>query len=370
MTAASPRPRARRARRSGARLAVRAVLAWGILVAFVLGVTVLRSRASEVKQIPLRGIPKVHLTPEQRARWRLIPDYTDGIPVILYHSIGAHLSPGAASYLNESRKDFARQMLALKVGGFHAVSLQTFARWYEAWRQGKTVPLPPKPILITFDDGRADAYVAADSILHAYHFHAVDLVVPGWVTTHPGFSLHWTTLQTMEAGGTWTIQEHFGYGTEGVPMNAKGKLSGRFGDLLYMSGRNGHGHLESFHRFMASMVHNMDWGAAQIRERVPEYKKLAMAIPRSDYGQGYSNDPRIAHASLGWLDRHYEIVFMGDYLYGGDEGTEAHVRISKQVVYRMTMTDHLSLAGLRCRLFDYAENTPIWMEYRCKRLRT
>lgn len=368
MTRTSPQGRSR-GWSTGFGVLGRAVVAWAVLIAFVVGLTVLRSRASEIKQVPLRDVPRVHLSAEQRASWRSIPDYTDAIPVVLYHSIGAHLPPNVASYLNESRKDFARQMLALKVGGFHPVSLRTFARWYQAWRDGKTVPLPAKPILITFDDGRADAYIAANAILDRYHFHAVDLVVPGWVTSHPGFSLHWATLQKMEAGGTWTIQEHFGYGAEGVPVNAKGTLSGRFGDLRYIQG-GGDGHLESFRQFMASLAHNMTWGERQIRKQVPGYKKVAMAIPRSDYGQSGSNDPRIARASLGWLDRHYPIVFMGDYLYGGSHGSDAIVRVTKQLVYRMTMTDQLSLAGLRCRLSDYAQHTPIWMEYRCERLRT
>jgi hypothetical protein len=350
--------------------ALRALLAWGVLVAFVLGFAVLRSRAAVQKQVPIGTVPKVQLSSSQRAQWRAFPDYSDGIPVLLYHSVGAGRRT-TVSYLDVSRKDFARQMLALKIGGFHAVSLRQFDRWYQAWRAGKSVHLPSKPVLLTFDDGRADAYKAANAILRKYGFHATALVVPGWVNSHPAFELQWSTMHEMEAGGVWTIQEHYGYGSEGVPVDARRTLGGRFGYLRYVVGHDGrHGHLESFGRFFSAFQHNMVWGQKQLRTEVPGFRPLAMAIPRSDYGQGDSNDPRIAPAVLGWLDRHYPIVFMGDYLQGGGGGTNANSRVTRQLVYRMTMTDHLSLAGLRCRLLDYAQNVPIWKEYRCNRLRT
>ena len=41
---------------------------------------------------------------------------------------------------------------------------------------------------------------------------------------------------------------------------------------------------------------------------------MAFAVPYGDYGQEQTNDPRIPAFTLPWLDRHFSVVFGGDYL--------------------------------------------------------
>jgi hypothetical protein len=357
------------------RTLTKGVAAWVIIVAAVFGLTALRSLADSAKlsEVPYPTLPRISLTASQARQWTTFPSYTDAVPVLMYHAVGAHSRSKAVAHLNVTRRMFALQMRAFHVAGFHTLTLRQYVRWYEAWRQGKgsTVALPPKPILITFDDGRIDAYRAASLILRHYHFHATDLVVPGWVAPHPGFELQWSTMRKMERGGVFTIQEHFGYGTEGVPINREGTVAGRFGALEYFPAADGRpAHVETFRQFAKAMRANMRWGKQQLEQEVPGYRDLAMAVPESDYGTSVPIVPGLAHIVLGYLDSHYPVVFDGDYLYGGEEGSIASSRLNARVVYRMKMENHLSLAGLRCRLYDFVKDTPIWMEYQCKSLRT
>jgi len=65
-------------------------------------------------------------------------------------------------------------MRALFEGGFHPVTMQQ----YVAYVHGRGQSLPSRPILLTFDDGRRDAYFAATPILrqsHAGHQHDQEL---------------------------------------------------------------------------------------------------------------------------------------------------------------------------------------------------
>jgi Polysaccharide deacetylase len=139
--------------------------------------------------------------------WLSFPGYRDVVPVLMYHSVG-----GRPSYITTSRALFAEQMRALRLGGFHTLTL----RQYAAYSRGSLRGLPERPVLLTFDDGRKDAYLAAGGILRKYGFHATELAVPGWVTGHPGFSVSWAQLAQMHHGTTWDVASHFGYGQAGT----------------------------------------------------------------------------------------------------------------------------------------------------------
>ena len=76
---------------------------------------------------------------------------------------------------------------------------------------GKPVDLPPRPLLLTFDDGRADSRTGADGILHELHFNAVMFVDVGRVG-HDREYLTWQELRTAQDSGRWQLQLHSGEG--------------------------------------------------------------------------------------------------------------------------------------------------------------
>ena len=71
------------------------------------------------------------------------------VPILTYHRVGS--SPG-----------FARQVAALERRGFRAVTL---GRVWQAWR-GEAA-LPPRPVVLTFDDGYLSQYRTAARSLRA-----------------------------------------------------------------------------------------------------------------------------------------------------------------------------------------------------------
>jgi hypothetical protein len=298
------------------------------------------------------------LTPAEQRSWEKFPAFTDAVPVLVYHGIGTK-----PSYITESRALFAAQMRALKTGGFHALTMAQ----YVAYTRGDLKSLPSRPILITFDDGRLDAYRDATPILREYGMHAIAFVVPGWVTAHPNFALSWPELQQMQRSGTWDIQLHFGYGPQNVPYDEYGNSAAVFSHLEYFPAAGGQpGRSETLAQFKHRVTSNFLFGIRELHEHIPGYQPLGEAVPESNYGQQSTNDLAIPPFVLSWLHRHFTVVFGGDWLdTGRDRPFQISDRYSRHLSYRMSMGPKQTLPVLRCRLRNFVQHTTLWYEYRC-----
>lgn len=352
--------RERGARTSISRSLAHGLVGWGCLLSIAAGIVVTRLHTAEADRAPLPPVPATLSSADYR-QWKSFPGYHKMVPVLMYHSIG-----GRASYLTVSRRLFAEQMLALKVAGFHTLTIEQYAHYVKHGYHG----LPSRPILLTFDDGRLDAYRSANDLLQSYGFHATELVVPAWVTKTPHFSLSWSQLEQMAQTNTWNVQLHFGYGREEIRWNKAGDTGAAFAYQQYVAGQPGQpGRQETFAQYQKRIANNMDWGEQQLKQKVPGYKPWTMAIPESDYGQAGTNDDRIPPWVLGWLDRHFPVVFGGDYL---DKAVgrkfQINGRFSPRLSYRMSLGPLDTLAVLHCRLWDFIHHVPIWSEYGCQRL--
>ncbi|WP_190129465.1 polysaccharide deacetylase family protein [Streptomyces mashuensis] len=125
----------------------------------------------------------------------------------MYHAV-AH-SPARATYgLSVSPGAFAGQMALLADRGFTPL---TTAQLAAAWRGGR--PLPPRPVLITFDDGYEGVHRHALPVLAGHGFTATLFASTGWLRgAHetPGaldLMLDWGQLRELAAAG-WEIGGH------------------------------------------------------------------------------------------------------------------------------------------------------------------
>jgi peptidoglycan/xylan/chitin deacetylase (PgdA/CDA1 family) len=80
-----------------------------------------------------------------QADWK---PYTGPVPILEYHVLGAPSADAPYPELYVARPDFHRQMDWLDEHGYEAVTLEAVE---DAWYHGGT--LPPKPIVVSFDDG-------------------------------------------------------------------------------------------------------------------------------------------------------------------------------------------------------------------------
>ena len=152
------------------------------------------------------------------------------VPVLMYHVLGEP-PPGAAwPQLYVSVVEFARQVEWLAEHGYQAVTLT------DVWRHwSRGVPLPPRPVVFTFDDGHRSVRARALPLLARRRWTAVlnlkvgnlepgsftdgdvrRLVAAGWelgahTFTHPDLrTLDAAALEHEVAGSRTEIARRFG----------------------------------------------------------------------------------------------------------------------------------------------------------------
>ena len=101
------------------------------------------------------------------------------LPILMYHYIRTppSMRNDMLGYrLSVSPQDFQGQMDWLFANHFHPVTFDQVRAYFAG-----SVPLPSKPVILTFDDGYADLYAAAFPILQSHGFSAVAYIVSGFV---------------------------------------------------------------------------------------------------------------------------------------------------------------------------------------------
>lgn len=99
-----------------------------------------------------------------------------------------------------AHEDFERQMELLARAGFHSISLSDLRDWSRGLKS-----LPPKPIIITFDDGYAGNFRHALPVLVEHRFTATFFVVTSKIGD-PAM-LTWAELAEMNRQGM-SVQSH------------------------------------------------------------------------------------------------------------------------------------------------------------------
>lgn len=97
------------------------------------------------------------------------------VPILMYHAVG-HRPADAVYGLSVSPGAFRAQMEILAGRGFTPL---TTAALGECWRLRR--PLPPRPVLITFDDGYEGVHRHALPVLAEHGFVATVFVSTGWL---------------------------------------------------------------------------------------------------------------------------------------------------------------------------------------------
>jgi peptidoglycan/xylan/chitin deacetylase (PgdA/CDA1 family) len=135
------------------------------------------------------------------ARLRLptpLPLRTLTVPILMYHRID-RLTPSLPSItrrLTVAPADFAQQMEWLHVNRFHTL---TQRQLFDALERGR--PLPPRPVVITFDDGYRDVFRNAVPVLHRLRLTATLYVITSRISGPDPSFLSWGEVEGLDRLG-------------------------------------------------------------------------------------------------------------------------------------------------------------------------
>ncbi|MBN1660899.1 MAG: polysaccharide deacetylase family protein [Anaerolineae bacterium] len=120
------------------------------------------------------------------------------VPILMYHRID-NVPPGADAIrhdLSVSPAKFEEQLCYLQEQGYHTITLADLTLHLT---RGKV--LPTRPIILTFDDGYADAYTHAFPLLQRYGFTGTFFLTTAPIDAgNPDF-LSWAEVEKMHAAG-------------------------------------------------------------------------------------------------------------------------------------------------------------------------
>jgi peptidoglycan/xylan/chitin deacetylase (PgdA/CDA1 family) len=133
------------------------------------------------------------------------------LAVLMYHMVASPASPAEVRYACPPTR-FERHMRFLRQAGYGVVGLDAVAEAYESG-----IPLPPRAVAVTIDDGMRDAYAGALPVLERHRIPATLFVTAGLVgqsnrwmekAGYPRREMaSWAELEALAAAGV-TIGAH------------------------------------------------------------------------------------------------------------------------------------------------------------------
>lgn len=221
------------------------------------------------------------------------------VPVLLLHQICPLACPAEVTY-GMAASEFDALLTRLDMLGYETVSSADFA----AFRRGKPAALPSRPIYITFDDGREDAYAGATPALQTHHARATMFVITNRPAGGDAFFMTWPEVEQAYQSGNWDIELHAHAGHTTIPTSPT--TTDHFFAWQAWSVDGGS---ETLSAWRARTQADIEMGEAQLAAHLPAHVTHAFAVPFGDYGQHNSVDPEIKAELREYLDANYEAWF-------------------------------------------------------------
>ncbi len=165
------------------------------------------------------------------AQERDLDSADNGLLVLSYHDIRDDVrEKGDADAYAVSTQNFAAHLDWLSAHGYHPISLSQLIKASRGEAQ-----LPPRPVLLTFDDGLRRVYSRVYPLLRAYNYPALVAVITDYVDMAPGRTidygyrpfghddfLTWDQLREMQSSGLIELASHTDNQHHGVQSNPQG----------------------------------------------------------------------------------------------------------------------------------------------------
>ncbi|MER7542602.1 polysaccharide deacetylase family protein [Spirillospora sp. NPDC127506] len=226
-----------------------------------------------------RSAPAVRPDPAAVRAAAALPRYPGSVLVLTYHGVSD--TDRAGSTL--SRELFGRHMAVLAAAGYRTVRL----RDVEDLLARRPVRLPPRAMLITFDDGQLTDWTTADPVLKEHGFTAVGFLATGKIVQPgtPSYYLSTRQVEDLAATGRWEFGSHGDGPHDLVPV--PGDVAAPMPNLILVDGKR-----ETIGHWRARVRRDLARSQRFFRETLG-HPVRAFSYPFGKAGDS-GNDPRIA----------------------------------------------------------------------------
>lgn len=126
-------------------------------------------------------------------------DQTINIPILCYHNF----NPTTPGSMNIRPQKFEAEMKWLKENGFTFIPLKEAVEYL----QGTRTSLPPKPVVVTADDGWQSVYIYMVPLARKYHIPVTLFIYPETISQGK-HAMTWDELKELQQTGLFDIQGH------------------------------------------------------------------------------------------------------------------------------------------------------------------
>ena len=222
------------------------------------------------------------------------PRYEGAVMALAYHGIGS-ASDSEGGFV-VSAKRFGEHLATLRAAGMNTVTAADIAA---ALSGGPA--LPPNAVMLSFDDGRADAMMFADPLLKQAGMSATMFVISG-AASEPGiYYASWDKIESYARSGRWDIQSHTAASHREHAADGGGSLP-----ALTSLARG-----ESLEEYRLRVREDLRESGDAIENHIGR-RPVAFAYPFGAYGADRNNDPAIIDVLREEVAREYQLAFQQD----------------------------------------------------------
>ena len=251
------------------------LLQWAVLIALLL----------YAMRVLTRPIPPPHYVPETWTSW-------NGFYAISYAGVSREKG---TDYVTP--RVLAEHLKMLRNDGYESIRPEDALAFLEG-----RAPLPAKAVLLLFEGGRKDSYLAATPLLRQFGQLAT-MCIPTSVTRRWGsFYLHDNDLAKFLKDPHWNLASMGHEAILDIPVASN--RQGRFlSERLWNNGQ-----VEDDRAFRSRLVSDFA-ASAQILERIGHTNVIAYLFPYADAGSARSADPLAAEILATTVSAHHRIAF-------------------------------------------------------------
>lgn len=157
-----------------------------------------------VRNIPVQTLSALNFSPQVTATTSTLrSDFTVHVPVLMYHYIrsGISITENISYGLSITPEVLEQQLKYIADNGYQTISLNDLSDSLD-----NHTPLPPKSVVLTFDDGYRDFYTTAFPLLKKYNLRAVSFYVVDYFN-YPGY-MTWDMVKEIHNSGLVAFESH------------------------------------------------------------------------------------------------------------------------------------------------------------------